>query len=67
MNNDLISKAKVIHDAMWHCYHDRGCVTCPIYDDCEGDVSYLISLGAETLGYLIHERLVLDDERPDKP
>lgn len=62
MNNDLISRARVMHDALWHCYHDKGCVTCPIYDECEGDVSELISECAVVLGNLIHERLVSGDD-----
>lgn len=59
MINDL-ARAKVVHAALLHCYNDRGCVSCPMYDECEGDCTILLREAAEVLATLIHERMVED-------
>lgn len=55
MNGDLISRAIVVQNALLHCYNDRGCVTCPMYDECEGDASMIILYAAESLADMIHQ------------
>lgn len=53
--SDLISRAMVHHASLYHCYNDRGCVSCPMYDECEGDVSYLIGSASNVMAEMIHE------------
>lgn len=53
-----LARAKVIHSALLHCYNDRGCVTCPMYDECEGDCTILLREAAEVLATMIHAKMV---------
>lgn len=53
-----LTRAKVVHAALLHCYNDRGCVSCPMYDECEGDCSILLREAAEVLAMMIHEKTV---------
>lgn len=53
--NDLLDKAEVIHATLLHCYNDRGCLNCPMYDECEGDCSMLLLSTAEVLVEMIHQ------------
>lgn len=59
MTNDL-AKAEIVHAALLHCYNDRGCVSCPMYDECEGDANMIIGVAADVLAEMIHDRKVRD-------
>ena len=63
MANDLISRAIVAHSALLHCYNDRGCVSCPMYDECEGDASMIMLYAAKSLAEMIHQYEVDAEQR----
>ena len=50
----MIIRAEVVQAALLHCYNDRGCVSCPMYDECEGDATMIIGIAADVLAEMIH-------------
>lgn len=57
MSVDL-ARIEVVQSALAHCYNDRGCVSCSMYDECEGDASMIIGIAADVLAEIIHDKKV---------
>jgi len=62
--SDLLIRAENTYYGLIHCYNDRGCVRCPMYDVCQGDCTVAIGEAADVIAELLHERMV-QNGRPD--
>lgn len=51
-------RATTAHDALIHCYNDRCCSLCPMYEECDGDVNMIIRIAADLLAESLDNALI---------
>lgn len=59
----LTSRAKVAHAALEHCRLNGVCNTCPLSEECNGEINVLLGMAADVLAELLHDRLIEDSKK----
>ena len=47
-------RAETVCAALNHCFNDKGCASCPMYEECGGDAKLMMGLAADALAGIIH-------------